>query len=197
MAGARWRKARIRDAGFQQIAAPRLTIRRFQGGDAKALAAYRSDPEVARYQGWDSCTRAEAAEFIHSLEAIDPGTPGAWFQFAFELRETAGLVGDCALRVTDSDPRQAELGFTLERPFQGRGFASEGVRAVLDYAFATFDLHRVFAITDERNSPAQRLLEGLRFRREAHFVEGTWFKGAFASELLYAMLRREWSPQRE
>lgn len=167
-------------------------MRRFRDADARSLARYRADPDVARYQAWESCTPDEAAAFVRALAAVDPGTPGAWFQFAFESRSGGELMGDCALRVTRDDPRQAELGFTLAPRFQGRGLASEGVRRVLDYAFPTFALHRVFSITDERNAPAQRLLEGLGFRREARFVEGTWFKGGWATELLYAVLEREW-----
>jgi aminoglycoside 6'-N-acetyltransferase len=180
------------DAGFREIETPRLRVRRFRDDDAAALAGYRSDPEVARYQDWESCTESEAADFVRSLAALNPGTPGAWFQFAFESRTGGDLVGDCALRVTQPDTRQAELGFTLARAFQGRGLAAEGIRGVLEYAFTHFELHRVFAITDERNAPAQRLLGSLGFRREACFVDGTWFKGAWATELLYAMLAREW-----
>jgi aminoglycoside 6'-N-acetyltransferase len=187
----------MKDDGFREIETPRLRVRRFREDDAAALAGYRSDPEVARYQAWESCTESEAADFVRSLAAVDPGKPGAWFQFAFESRSEAALVGDCALRVTRQDPRQAELGFTLARPFQGRGLAAEGVRGVLAYAFATFELHRVFTITDERNAPAQRLLGSLGFRREACFVDATWFKGAWATELLYAMLEREWSRRPE
>jgi RimJ/RimL family protein N-acetyltransferase len=185
------------DSGFREIETPRLRVRRFRDTDAAALAGYRSDPEVARYQAWESCTESEAADFVRSLAEVDPGTPGVWFQFAFASRSGGDLVGDCALRVTRQDPRQAELGFTLARPFQRRGLAAEGVRSVLDYAFASFELHRVFAITDERNAPAQRLLDSLGFRREARFVEGTWFKGAWATELLYAMLSREWGRRPE
>ena len=137
-------------------------------------------------------TEADAADLIRSLAAVAPGTPGARFPFAFESRTGGELVGDCALRVTRQDPRRAELGFTLARAFQRRGLAAEGVRGVLEYAFASFELHRVFAITDERNAPAQQLLGSLGFRREARFVDATWFKGAWATELLYAMLEREW-----
>ena len=54
-------------------------------------------------------------------------------------------------------------------------------------------MHRVFAQTDARNINAQRLLERLKLRREGEFRESTWFKGVFASELLYAQLKAEWN----
>jgi RimJ/RimL family protein N-acetyltransferase len=183
----------MRDAEFQSLRSSRLTIRRFRADDADALAAYRNDPEVARYQAWERCSVDEAARFIASLGDCSPGTPGEWFQFAVSSPSTP-LIGDCALRCLRSDPRQAELGFTFARPFQGQGYATEAVARLLDYAFLTLDLHRVFSLTDERNFAAQRLLERLRFRLEGRFVQNAWFKGEWASERLYAILPTEWKP---
>ncbi|MDP8946945.1 MAG: hypothetical protein M3N09_02420 [Actinomycetota bacterium] len=48
--------------------------------------AYRNDPEVARYQSWESCSELEALDFIRELRSSEPGTPGEWFQFAVELK---------------------------------------------------------------------------------------------------------------
>jgi len=182
----------MEDSSFELLESPRLRLRRFRPGDAEALARYRSDPEVARLQSWESpYALDEAARFIETLVRLSPGKPGAWFQFAVTLIGGGPLIGDCALRTTRADPRQAELGFTFATPYQRQGYASEAVRAVLAYAFTTLAMHRVFAITDVRNHPAQRLLERTGFRREAHFVQSTWFKDEYVSELLYAQLESE------
>ncbi|MDI6696973.1 MAG: GNAT family protein [Anaerolineales bacterium] len=45
------------------------------------------------------------------------------------------------------------------------------------------------------NVPAQRTLEKLNFRREAHFVENLWFRGRWSSEYWYALLEQEWFRQ--
>jgi len=85
-----------------------------------------------------------------------------------------------------------EIGITLARGFQGRGFATEALRAVLGYLFSTLGKHRVFGSVDPRNAPSLALLERVGMRREAHFVESLWFKGAWADDVIYAMLRREY-----
>jgi len=158
--------------------------------------AYRNDPEVARYQSWESCGEQEALDFIREMRSAEPGTPGEWFQFAVELKETGQLIGDCGLK-TEEDGRQAEIGFTLSREHQSKGYASEAVSRVLDYAFGELNLHRVVAITDQENEPSVALLERLGMRREGSFSRNAWFKGHWASEYLYAILRDQWLSERE
>lgn len=148
---------------------------------------------MARLQGWDvPYSLDEAHRFVESLGSVSPGKPGTWFQFAVALRSNEALIGDCALRTTRTDPRQAELGFSFATAYQRHGYASEAVQCVLGYAFTTLEMHRVFSITDTRNERAQRLLKRTGFRREGHFVKGTWFKGEWVSEFLYAQLASEW-----
>ena len=90
------------------------------------------------------------------------------------------------------DHRQAEIGFTLSREYQGYGYATEAVSSILNYAFHTFDLHRIIAITDCENIASVALLERLGMRREGHFIQNIWFKGKWGDEYLYAMLKDEW-----
>ena len=51
------------------------------------------------------------------------------------------MLGDCVLHVREDDPRQAEIGFTLARGYQGKRYAAEAVGALLEHAFATLGLH--------------------------------------------------------
>jgi aminoglycoside 6'-N-acetyltransferase len=180
------------DASFQEIAGDVVTLRRFRAADAPALSAYRSDPEVARYQGFEPCSLEEAERLIEGWKAVSPGTPGEWFQFAVSASGSDALIGDCALRCRREDPRLAEMGFSFARAGQGKGLASAAVRALLEYAFGTLGLHRIHAITDERNRAAQRLLERVGFREEGRFVKHVWFKGEWSSERLYAYLHEDW-----
>jgi RimJ/RimL family protein N-acetyltransferase len=182
---------------FTQIESERLWIRRFKDSDLAPFMAYRNDPEVARYQSWDSCDEREARTFIREGASAQPGVPSEWFQFAIELKATQDLIGDCALRVDEYEPYRAEIGFTLAREHQGKGFASEAVSLLLDYAFDTLGLHRVIAMADCRNRPSVALLERVGMRREGHFLDNVWFKGGWADEYLYAVLKDEWLQKRQ
>jgi len=180
------------DAGFTRIESERFILRRFRDSDLASFVAYRNDPEVARYQSWDSFDEREARAFIREMGSAQPGVPGEWFQFAVESKESGNLVGDCALQVDGQEPYRAEIGFTLAREHQGRGFASEAVSRLLDFAFEELGLHRIVAIADCRNEPSWALLERIGMRREGHFLDSVWFKGEWSDECLYAVLKDEW-----
>ncbi|HYH86131.1 MAG TPA: GNAT family protein [Pyrinomonadaceae bacterium] len=178
---------------FAGLETARLTLRQFACDDLASFHAYRNDPDIARYQSWSDFSEQEARDFIAAQKALRPGVPGNWFQFAVELKMTGALIGDCALKIDGQEPRQAEIGFTLAREHQGRGYASEAVSRVLDYAFRDLCVHRVVAITDCENAPSVALLERIGMRREGHFKQNVWFKGKWGDEYLYAILRDEWT----
>lgn len=148
----------------------------------------RADPEVARYQSWESYNRADGERFIASLATAQPGEPG-WFQFALEDKATGHFAGDCGLRIMEHDHRLAQIGYTIARGFWGRGLATEAVSALTAYAFAAFALHRITASVDPRNAASARVLEKTGYRKEAHFRRSEWFKGGWADDAVYARLR--------
>ncbi|MEZ0094248.1 GNAT family N-acetyltransferase [Streptacidiphilus sp. EB129] len=171
---------------------PRLQVRRFRPEDAPALAAYRSDPAVAFYQGWTAPVSAEAAAaLVREFAAADPGRPG-WFQYAIELRAEGCLVGDVGVKLHEN-LMQAEVGFTLARERQGQGYATEAVRAVLRDLFERRGLHRVSAECDARNLDSARLLERLGFQEEGRRPANTWMKGEWTDDVLFGLLADRWT----
>jgi RimJ/RimL family protein N-acetyltransferase len=173
------------------IATDRLILRRFRAADAPVLAAYRSDPAVARYQSWDApfpLGKAETA--VANFIASDPDHPG-WFQYAVERIEDRVLVGDVAVRLHDNR-QQAEIGFTLATEHQKQGYATEAVRAVLDRLFRVQGLHKVTGECDARNVGSYSLLERLGFRREGLLRQQTYLKGEWTDDLIYGLLATEW-----
>jgi RimJ/RimL family protein N-acetyltransferase len=180
------------DTGFHSLTSARLRLRRFREADLPFFCRYRADPEIARYQSWSDFTEADGRRFFDDQSKLDPDTPGAWFQFAIELRSTGEMVGDCALHTLATDARQAEIGFTLASHCQRQGYAAEALICLLDHLFRNLGKHRVIAVTDAENQRAARVLERIGFRREGHFLQNDWFKGKWGDEFLYALLREEW-----
>ncbi len=181
------------DEDFTGLTGPRVTLRRFSLADVAEFAAYRSRPEVARYQGWDApYPRAEGERFVRQLMQRHPDTAGDWFQFAIALRPGGQLIGDCAASPRAGDPRQCEIGFTIAPRYQGHGYATEAAGLLVDYLFTARGKHRVTACCDARNAPSAAVLERLGMRREGHLRQSTWAKGEWTDDLLYAVLHEEW-----
>ena len=175
-----------------QIHTPRLHLRRPRPEDAAAMSAYRGLPEVAKYQSWETFTVADATQLITDQLTVKPATPDSWLQLMIVLAESGLPIGDCGIHFLSNAGQQVELGITLDPSYQNRGFACEALEGVLSYVFDTLKMQRVSATTDAENKGAQKLFQRLGFRQEAHFVEHVWFKGAWGSECVFAMLQREW-----
>lgn len=160
---------------------PRLRLRPLEKRDAAALVRVRDDPEVARYQNWTRYSLADATALIAEMARRGPDARGEWLQLAVTVRATGELIGDCGFRSMRADPTQAEIGFTIGRPWQGRGYGAEAAGLLADWLLAA-GRRRLFAVVDGRNRPSHRMLERLGFRRDPSFDRLTWFKGEFGPE---------------
>lgn len=102
------------------------------------------------------------------------------------------LIGDIGIHFFD-EGRQVELGMTFDVAYQKQGFAREAMGALIAMLFNDFAKHRLTAVVDTRNTAAVNLLEKLGFRREAHYRQNIFFKGAWGDEYLYALLKSDYS----
>jgi len=179
------------DVDFQRITTERLSIRRSRPEDAPTISAYRSDPEVRRYQGWDRTDVASITAEIEEMTGRSPGDPGGWVQFTVEERDAGRLVGDVGMSPADDEPGVIKIGYTVSPAFQGRGYATEAVRALIAYAFETLGADLVRAYASAENAPSIRVAEKVGMRLVERF-EGIddgvrWFG------VRYEIPRAEWS----
>jgi RimJ/RimL family protein N-acetyltransferase len=171
----------------------RLVLRRFGPDDAVALAAYRSHPDVARYQSWTPpVPLAAATELVQTFAAGDPQEPG-WFQYAIERAADHRLIGDVGVCLHDN-AMQAELGFTIAPDEQGHGYATEAVGRIVDHLVGERGLRRLAAECDARNVASAALLRRLGFTLEGRRRAHTWIKGEWTDDLVFGLLAGEWPP---
>ncbi|HET9723671.1 MAG TPA: GNAT family N-acetyltransferase [Actinomycetota bacterium] len=166
------------DAGFESLVTERLLLRRSVPEDAEAISAYRRDPDVHRFQGWDRTdvegTRAE----IRRMSARAPGEDGGWVQLSVLERESGRLVGDVGFSRATGEPGVVKIGYTVDPAFQGRGYATEGVGALVAYLFDTLGAEVVRAYANADNVPSTRVAEkvGLHLveRFERRYGHDVW-----------------------
>ncbi|AEQ51846.1 GNAT family N-acetyltransferase [Pelagibacterium halotolerans] len=178
---------------FFPIETKRLILRKFTPADAEATAAYQGLPEVARYCMWEPRSLERVRELIPRWIAMDgTGENSEGIQYAVVLRTSGALIGDVVLMFEDLAARQGQIGYVMSPAFQGQGYATEAMEAVLAVGFGQVGLHRISARCDARNTGSWRVMEKLGMRREAHFREHAIFKGEWDQELVYAILEDEW-----
>ena len=188
--GPDYRARRTRER-FTSLETERLRIRRLRETDLVALVAYRSLPEVAWMQLWEGYDAEEGRRLIRGCSVTEPFAAGDSFQFGVTLKDTGELIGDLYLKL-DGAGEQAEVGYTFAPQFQGQGLATEAVKGFINHAFTKRGLHRIYGVTDPRNTASVKLLRRLGMRQEAHFKESLWFKGEWADDVVFAILAREW-----
>jgi RimJ/RimL family protein N-acetyltransferase len=173
-----------------ELVTARLVLDRLSRRDVNAFLSYRSRPEVCRYQSFEPSDVRDAAHFIESLEQVEWGVPGTWFQLAVRERGSRTIIGDLGVHFLDED--QAEIGITVDPAYQRTGVATEAVTAVLEHLFEVMGMHRIVASVDPRNEASVALFERTGMRREAHFRQSIRFKGEWADDLVFAVLASEW-----
>lgn len=163
------------------------TLRLLRETDVEAFHAYRSDPALARYQGWSVVSAAQARAFIDEMQDTRPFfAGGGWIQLAIAHAESDELLGDMGLFISE-DRSFGEIGFTLCAAAHGQGHATRAAVAATELLFALTPAREVRGITDARNSPSARVLERAGFQQI--LVQQSVFKGEPCTELVYRRLR--------
>ena len=172
----------------------RLILRKLRTSDLDDFHAFRSNPEICKFQSFDAFTIEESKKFIEEQSQTEFGTPGEWVQTGIVWKENNKLVGDFALKPELHEPRTVEIGVTLNTEYQGKGFAVEAFTKVFEYLFTKTETHRIFGLLDTENVGSRKLMENLNFRREAEFKKSYWDKkmNEWRDEYLYALLKEDW-----
>lgn len=173
------------------IKTERLIIRLAEPEDAENIFSYRSDFVENMYQGWFPNSAEDVREYIKNMPKV-MDVANVCFQFVIILASENRLIGDMGIIFTNHDNLQAEVGCTLHKEYQRKGYATEALKAMVLYLFETLDKHRIIASIDPRNRPSIQLIERLRFRKEAHFRESYYLRGEWVDDIIYAKLKSDW-----
>lgn len=174
-----------------ELSTPRLSLRPLVEHDAEALLEMHAEPRVMQFSNSAPWTRLEQAQ-----ELI--GGSRGWLALGTAVclgivaKDTTGLIGTCTLFDISRSSRRAEVGFLLGLSSWGRGYVTEALVALLNYAFGQLSLNRIEADTDPRNLAATRVLEKLGFVREGLLRERWITDGQKSDSALYGLLRSDW-----
>jgi len=183
----------------------RLILRRFRQADRDNLVELDSDPEVMRYLngGLPTPRAVVESDILPRFLRYDAGCGGC---FAAIEKVRGAFIGWFSLYAADGDGT-FRLGYRLRRSAWGKGYATEGARALIRTGFVDLGMRRVEADTYEYNVASRRVMEkvGMSLVRSYRpTAEEIAAGGTFVSagevwdgdEVVYALDRVAWE-QRE
>lgn len=146
---------RHKEPSMVTLTTPRLTLRMFRDDDLPAYAAICADPEVMRYLG-DGRPLSRVGTWRQMAMILGHWTLRGYGLWAVEERATQTLVGRIGCFNPEGWPG-FELGWMLGRPYWGLGYATEGARAALEYAFTTLQQEHVISLIRPENAASIRV----------------------------------------
>ncbi len=167
-----------------------IRLRKLCVSDFGVFHAYRSDPEVARFQGWWPMSEDAAMKFLCEHGARTGLKSGGWVQLAIADAASDRLLGDIGLWLSH-DNSEAELGITVAPHEQGRGVGRDAMRAGLAVLFGLPTMTRVCANADALNMPCRRMLVAAGFREFG--TAEVFVKEQACLEHQYAVTRDQWA----
>ena len=161
-------------------------LRPWKMNDAQGLPKYANNLKIARFMTDrfpHPYTVADAKSFIEFANGDEPV-----HLFAIDINGEA--VGGIGIHPQEDVFRKnAELGYWLAEPFWGKGIITRAVTQMINFAFNTYDINRVFARPFGTNKASQRVLEKAGFKLEGRFEKTLVKNGEYLDELVYAVRR--------
>jgi RimJ/RimL family protein N-acetyltransferase len=145
-----------------RVETDRLVLRRWTLEDLDALVRVFAKPEVWRFPFQRGLTAEETKAFLH--RKLNDWESSGWSQWAAVSKETGALIGFIGLSPPDFLPEvmpTVEVGFRLDPDYWGRGLATEGGRAALEFGFSVLGLAEIVSIYEPLNVASGRVLERL------------------------------------
>ncbi|MBE6844144.1 MAG: GNAT family N-acetyltransferase [Ruminococcus sp.] len=163
----------------------RLTIRKFAAEDFEDLAEILTDKEVTYFEPYETFTKEACVQ-----EAINFSNSDEFFAVVLDNK----VIG----KIYFSDRKYGcyEIGYTFNGSYQGKGYACESVKGMMEYAFSELSVRRIIAQINTRNTKSVKLAERLGMRKEAEHKEiypSKENENVYEDFYIYALLKKEFS----
>ena len=180
------------DPMFTPIRTERLLVRPMHAGDAEDLWLRRNDPDVAKYQDWETpYQRSRVDEMVAAIGAMQGPANDEWWMAIVCDPDTGETFGDLALQLSWQG-RTAEIGYTFWPQHWGKGFAVEAVEALIRYLFEELNVTRVFGMLHPDNPASAMVLERSGLLFEGHLRSSFWVGDENSDDWIYGMTRPDW-----
>ncbi|MBG9979430.1 GNAT family N-acetyltransferase [Facklamia lactis] len=171
------------------IETERLIIRKLEWEDLNGVFHIYQDQETCQFLLHDPWTEANKEQnFTEMIEKSDLEMDRA---VNLAVVRKHHVIGIFHVWYTEMK-KTVEVGYTFSKEYSGKGYATETLKAMIDFIFKHHDVHRIQAVCDDRNVSSEQLCLRAGMRKEAHFIKDFWNKGEWTSSFVFGILREEY-----
>jgi RimJ/RimL family protein N-acetyltransferase len=141
--------------------------------------------------------KKDAIWWIDHCKEKEKEKPTKGYEFTIELKEKKSCIGGIALAKVNKDQGTATLGYWLGEDYWRKGYGSEALKAVLDFAFKKLKLRRLEAGVFTGNPSSGKLLEKFGAKMEGMKRKSKRCKadGKIKDEICYGLLKEEYTAE--
>lgn len=119
----------------------------------------------------DDVLKAAYSEMLNGVQN-HAGKEKWYTNWTISLKESGIIIGGICFKGEPNQSKTVEIGYGINDEYQGKGFATEAIKAIMEWAFSQNDCYYIQAQTDENNIASQRVLEKNEFKKLGDGTEG-------------------------
>lgn len=173
---------------FPVLETPRLILRALRPSDFDDLYEYASDPLIDEFVPWEHYKNVEEARenLKDFLDEYEKDGIGAWGIEHGADKKLIGIINTSIPRVN----RRVEVGYTIARAYWGKGYATEALKAVIQFGFDKMELARIEAVILPENVASARVLEKAGMQFEGLLRNYQVWRGQPADLKMYSIVKK-------
>lgn len=174
---------------FPTLDSDRLRFRKLTNDDAPEILKLRGNPKTMKFIPRPLLVDIDGALAHIKLinEKIDKNVDINW---AVTKKNNDKCIGIMGFYRTQPEHFRTELGYMILPEHAGKGYVTEAVNTILNFAFHKLDFHSIEAVIDSRHIASERVLIKNGFTKEAHFKENFYYNNEFTDTVIYSLLKR-------
>jgi RimJ/RimL family protein N-acetyltransferase len=160
--------------------------------DSFAIFSFANENSINRYLGFGSVnSESDTNEYINKAMVDASKKPRLSYKLAMSIKPSNELSGSCWLDIEDLHSNNASIGYFVDKNQWGNGYATEMIKALVDFGFRELELHRIYANCDADNAASRRVLEKVGMTQEGLLREHCLRSYGWADVCMYGILRSE------
>lgn len=176
---------------FPIIITDRLELKKIESTDSNYVYNILSDEDVIKYDTFDLYKDINQAksliEFFH--EQYDKNRAIFWGIF---IKNTKVMIGFCKLEIEVPKVR-ADIGYDLAKKYWNKGFMTEALKAIIDFAFENIGVNRIEASVDIKNEASIKVLKKNGFLQEGVMRQRSYFHGVYHDMIMLSILKSDYT----